>query len=128
MSHKKPKPKKWYDSECYALRSTIRRLRRMVHADPFNRDLRNHMIQLCSKYKKLLRQKASELKHHLLHKLNTIDQGNPKEFWKTLDELKEGGKQESSTLVDQIEPQQWADHFETLAKSSTDKQKTTISK
>ena len=37
----RPKPKKWYDTDCLTLRTGIRNLRRQVAKDPYNRHLRS---------------------------------------------------------------------------------------
>ena len=63
----------------------------------------------------MLRNKASEYKQHLIYKLETMEQTNPKEFWKILEELKGDRKGEGNEQIKQISPGQWAKLYENLA-------------
>jgi len=112
---KRTQSHKWYDDECHSLKGIVRRARRQMLQEPFNKELRNRTVFLCSRYKKLLRRKEREFKSKLLHKLTTLEQTNPREYWRILDTLRDDSKGEGNTLVSNINTDKWVEHFSELA-------------
>ncbi len=64
LSDKKRKKagNRWYDSDCRALKSTLRRLRRQLTGNPFSREIRTAFLSKSKEYRKLLKKKQVNLK------------------------------------------------------------------
>jgi hypothetical protein len=117
---KQDQPKKlkthiWFNRNCYLVRSEMRRLKKQCERDPFNTAVRSIYLAKCNQYKKLLKQSQSKYKNWLLQNLLTLEQSNPKSFWKTLDKLKEMSTADSHGEANSITGEEWYNHFKRLS-------------
>ena len=82
----------WFDTERVQIRKQIRQNQNKFRRHPFKQIHRNAFIQLCSKYRKLLKTKKQQYKYKLINSLEQEQDKNSQTFWKTLATIK---KQES---------------------------------
>ncbi len=106
----KKKSKLGFDNECLSLRREVRSLGRAIHRNPYCKNLRIKFLAESKRYKKLIKKKEKEVHNELYTKLCTIESNNPKEFWQIIDKL----KTTKPNLADDISPEEWIKHFQTL--------------
>lgn len=105
------KRNKWFDSECFYARKELRRLARLLHANPYNHSLFIKFRTQRKSLKRLLNQKKRKMRQTLLNKLDQLHDNNPRAFWKTFDELR--GCQKKN-VANSITSDVWINHFSNL--------------
>jgi len=111
--------KKWYNTDCEIARKNLKQIGSKLHKSPFNNKLREDFFRQKKQYKKLLKYKRKTYKQDCINKLENMFTSNPKEYWKTLNDL----KNETSPSKDQeeyISLDSWADHFKKLNEDHID--------
>ena len=74
---KKNNPKPWYDQTCYEMNKRLKLTAQLLIKYPINPHLRDSFV------------KSKEWKQALIHRLESIEEKDPKEYWKMIDELRE---------------------------------------
>ena len=88
-SHRKVKPKKWYDKSCSELSKHLKLTGYLLSKSPNDPYLRGSLIKIRKEYKKLLKLKKREHQIHLIGKLEAIEKNKPKEYWNLLKKLRD---------------------------------------
>ena len=96
QSKKKTPPKKWYDSNCHELSKKLKNVAELMAKSPSDPYLRGSFCKTRKQYKKLLKWKKREWKNTMISKLENLEQDNPKEYWKIINELREKKQKETS--------------------------------
>ena len=68
---------------------------KLLAASPNNPHLRGNLCKTRKQYKKLLKEKKREWKKHMVQRLQQIEEKDPKEYWKLVNELREKKQGES---------------------------------
>ena len=92
---KKPK-KAWYDKSCYEIGKRLQLVAKLVSNSPNDPYLRGSLVKTRKEYKKLLKFKKREWKKSMIQKLEQIEEKDPKEYWKMVNEMREKKNSESS--------------------------------
>ncbi len=95
---KKNKSKKWYDQSCSELSQRLRRTAKSLAGSPNNPHFRANFVKTKKAYRKLLKNKKIEWRKHMIQKLEQIEEKDPKEYWKLVNELRE--KKSSNSQYD----------------------------
>ncbi len=95
---KKRKSNKWYDQSCSDLSKRLTRTAKSLAGSPNNPHMRANFIKTKKAYRKLVKTKKREWKKHMIQKLEEIEEKDPKEYWKLINELRE--KKSSDTQYD----------------------------
>ena len=103
--------KKWFDKDCFQLRSEMNRLTSCLGKNPFNPYIRKAFIQCRKQYRKLLKLKEKEYYMKLNVGLKNLEHNNPKQFWSIIKSL-----QEDNNIVyrNPIDNKTWQDYFNKL--------------
>ncbi len=109
----------WFDKQCGLSRSDMRRAKQNFERNPYDREGRSKYLIKCCKYRKLVRHKQKEYKNKLLKQLLSLEENNPKAFWRTLDKLKNLDSPKSN-IDDTIKASEWLNHFKNLGNCGTD--------
>ncbi len=94
----KNKMKKWYDASCSELSIRLRRTAKLLATSPNNPHIRANFIKSKKTYKKLLKDKKREWKNRMVQKLEMLENKDPKEYWKLVNDLRE--KRRNNTQYD----------------------------
>ena len=90
---KKRNPRKaWYDQTCYEANKKLKNVAQLLTKSPTNPYLRGSFVKTRKEYKKLLKIKSKEWKQAMIHRLESIEEKDPKEYWKLINELREKKK------------------------------------
>ena len=96
--------------ETIALGKRVKRLCREVNANPHDRCKRQCYYKYRKVYKRKLKQEVKERREKLIEKIQRMENENPKEYWKVLEELKDIHSEKEQTS-EMISPTQWYNHF-----------------
>ena len=111
------KNKKWYDSDCQALKKNLESILKELNRNNISCDLKNKLrinyFTVRKQYKKLLKMKHRQYKNDLYIKIQKIDPKFKGEFWKLLDELKQS---KATKSPNNITSEEWISHFSTRFK------------
>ena len=66
---KRKKSKPWFDDQCSSLRREVRTAKRRMLAKPLCNQARLYYIEVCRKYKKLLKRKQADMKDKMVNQL-----------------------------------------------------------
>ncbi len=105
------KKKTWFNADCEAMRSELRKTARQLQRDPYNTPKRHYYHALRRKYKQLVNKSKSEFRGNILNQLENMNDTNPQGFWKLYDQLIDLDKQDN---LNPISAQEWVHHFTTL--------------
>lgn len=94
------------------MKSSLRRLRRQITADPFSVEKRTSYLAKCKEYKKLIKAKQRHFKNELVSKLATLAREDPNAFWSTLKNIRRNSDDRDSS--NNITPSEWQQHFSKL--------------
>lgn len=115
-SKKKNKPKKkWFDKECYTIRSDLKRLGRQIRNNPYNLGIQHQYMSVRKGYKKLVKKKKAMYRDNILGQMDKLHENNPAAFWKLYDQLKDLDR---SQAANPIPAEEWVEHFTNLMKES----------
>ena len=116
--------KKWYDSDCRAMKSAVNCANRKLSKVPWDVASRENFFFLRKQYKKLLKFKEKKFKEDLISKINDHNVKETKHFWEIVDELKSLSCKTNNKNVTQFVPGDvWYDHFnKLLAKKESDEE------
>ena len=114
---KKYKSKKWYDLSCSEMSRSLNRTAKLLAASPNNPHLRGNFFKNKKMYRKVLRDKKREWKREMVQRLERVEEKDPKEYWKLVNDLRE--KKSSNT---QYDAEKFTQFFEGLY-SATEEQK-----
>ena len=101
---------KWYDRSLQELRVSIDYYSKLISFDPFNRQLRQKCFQIYSKYNRERKKKKRTYFQSVMNKLDSLEESNPKMFWKLLNSL----KNDNNTNDSCIDYETWYNHFKSL--------------
>ena len=108
----KKHPKKWSDAECYKLRKETRRYAILKHNNTTDKNLAQSHRDILKTFKKLCNSKKYSFWKEETTRLGQL-LTNPEQFWKTWKGFGEN-KTQSNDTPDDIDGQQWEDHFRKL--------------
>ena len=108
--NKRDRPKKWYDRSCYEVGKRLKLVAQLVSKSPSNPHLRGSLVKTRKEYKKLLRRKRREWNQAMIQKLESMEEKDPKEYWKMVNKLREKDNDENGTPDIEI----FTEYFEKL--------------
>ena len=111
------KPASWYTAACASTEKRLKRAANKVNKDPFNRNLQQQFLNVRKEYRKTCKDAEKSSRKHLLDKLLEIEATDPKEFWRTLNKMRQWGK-EKPDPSDNIAPDRWSTYFSQLLNTS----------
>ena len=114
------KPAKWFNNECTKLRKSYRRALAKVNKNPFNQHFRELAIHARKAYKTVCKQAEAKLRGEVLQKLLELSDSDPKEFWKTLKNMREWGRKQPDPS-DGIQANTWQHYYTELLNKKTTK-------
>ena len=112
-SKSKPKKKKWFDRNSYALRKEVIRLGRKLYRSKVMPEERMLFFSKKKELRKMGKFKKKEFRQNILNQLNNLEENNPKQYWKLVSELKEL-ESRSSSNSDCVSAEEWINHFSKL--------------
>ena len=107
---KKSPKKTWYDKSCYEVGKRLKLVAKLTMDSPGNPYLRGSLVKTRKEYKKLLKLKKKEWKNSMIQKLESIEEKDPKEYWKLINDLRENKKSGSTSEDAEL----FTDFFEKL--------------
>ena len=122
---KQHKPAKWFNDECSKTRKAHRRALAKLNKKPFDNHLRELAIHARKVYKTACKQAESKLRDEVARRLLELSGSDPKEFWKTLKNMREWGRKPPDPS-DGIQPHTWQRYYTELLNKQTTKQFTPI--
>ena len=117
--------KRWFNKECSALKSLLRRLCRDLTKHPYDKQKRHAYIKTRNNYKRTCRKAEKSCRNELTKKLFRIGMNDPKGFWNIIEQMNNWGKDKSDE-TDQIKPSAWKDYFTKLLNDSTETPETDV--
>lgn len=109
------KKRKWFNNDCEAMRSELRKIGKQLHKEPYNTPKRHYYHLLRRKYKQLVNKSKSEFRGGILHQLENLNDSDPQAFWKLYDQLIDLDKQDR---LNPIPAQEWVQHFTNVFSST----------
>lgn len=106
------KNKKWFDNDLRSSRQNLINFGKVYTKYPKDPYVKNHFYKLYREYNKTRKMKRRIYKSNLLHELETLNEDNPKMYWKMINELQE--KQIDSDNNNCISLTRWLKHFQSL--------------
>ena len=103
--------KKWFDKSCHVLKNELRNLGSLLSRFPDNNFLRHKFFSTKKEYKRLVKRLKRNFKNEMLSKIQSMEEYNPKEFWKLVKSIKSNN---SNSIEDEISPAVWYDYFKNL--------------
>ena len=88
IKYKKPRKKRWYNTNCRNLKSNLTFLGVRLQNDPNNCYLRGLVFTKMKQYKKIIKAEKRKYKDILLNKILNLKDKNPKSYWKLVKELR----------------------------------------
>ena len=122
---KQHKPAKWFNDECSKTRKAHRRALAKLNKKPFDNHLRELAIHARKVYKTACKQAESKLRDEVARRLLELSGSDPKEFWKTLKNMREWGRKPPDPS-DGIQPHTWQRYYTELLNKQTTKPFTPI--
>ena len=99
-SRKKKVQKQWYDDSCSQLSRKLKETTKLLAKSPKNPHFRSNFCKTRKEYNKLLKQKKNEWKKNMIRNLEKLEEKDPKEYWKMVNELREKKSNGASFDVD----------------------------
>ena len=81
--------KKWYDKTCEEMAKELKLNAKLLTLTPNSPFLRGSLYKKRKEYKKLVKSKKREWRATMIKKLEEIENTDPKEYWKIINELRE---------------------------------------
>ena len=107
----KPKPdKKWFDKECKILKKDTSETAKLLNKFPYDTKLREAFFVKKKKFKKMIKCKRKQEENIIVNKLKQLNNNNPTEFWKIINNLKDSNKDQNNP----ISPEKWVDYYKKL--------------
>ena len=103
--------KKWFDKSFHLLKNELRNLGSLLSRFPDNNFLRHKFFSTKKEYKRLVKRLKRNFKYEMLSKIQSMEEYNPKEFWKLVKSIKSNN---SNDIEDEISPVVWHDYFKNL--------------
>ena len=104
----------------HKLRKSYRRALAKVNKNPFNQHFRELAIHARKAYKTVCKQAEAKLRGEVLQKLLELSDSDPKEFWKTLKNMREWGRKQPDPS-DGIQANTWQHYYTELLNKKTTK-------
>ena len=111
-NRKRVKPKAWYDKTCHEVGKRLKLVAKSLVNTPNNPYLRGSFVKTRKDYKRLLKKKKIEWRDSMIRKIESLEEKDPKEYWKLVNELR--GKKQSGSNISNAET--FAKFFENLYK------------
>ena len=92
--HSKKKPNKWYDKTCAELSKNLKLNAYLLSKSPKDPYLRGQLIKSRKQYNKLVKMKKNEYHNQMIKKLENLEEKNPKEYWKIVQDLRKKKKEQ----------------------------------
>jgi exonuclease III len=121
VKHKSVK-KKWYDIGCRDMKTSLTSIGKKLKSDPFNATVRHAFFNKKKQYRNLLNHKRREYRTEIIDKIQNIGSKDPKVVWDLLGQLKEDVLP-TINKSDNVNPDTWFDHFQTLLQAPDDMSK-----
>ena len=116
QTNKQKKNQKWFTRECCLRRRELKTICKglsRVHNNPF---LRGRFFKAKKAYKRTFKQAKRKQEQILLSNLESLEEKNPKGFWKVLKQIKGGDKKE----VDTPSSEEFLHHYKNLLQSHSE--------
>ena len=108
---KRVKNKKWFDISCSKLKKDLTTFAAKLRASPYDGNLITKYRLLRRQYKKRINEARHNYVKQIHHNLETIQNKDPKSFWKLYDDLKH---MDEIQKVNPISTEAWINHFHSL--------------
>jgi exonuclease III len=105
--------KKWYDEDCESIRRNLKALGKKLQRQPSNNSTRQIFYKEKKRYKKLVKYKRKQYRQECVSKLEHSINSQPKEYWNTLNDLKNDSTIIKDTTA-HIPMEEWTAHFSNL--------------
>jgi hypothetical protein len=111
-TNKRKRCKRWFNNDLKTLRQRVQASSRQLARDPYNPIIRGLHYRDLKHYNRIRKKTFRLYKADMLHKLEQLEENDPKQFWSLLDDLKNnpGKKQPSTNIPSSV----WFDHFKNL--------------
>ena len=103
--------KPWFNRDCASALRCLKSLLRRWRRDPYNNRLKMLYIVESKLYKRLLKRKQFLFKKTLIDKLNCVEENNPTEFWKIVNDMSDYAKKSKFSCISTHE---WKEYFSKL--------------
>jgi hypothetical protein len=110
-SSTKAKHKNWFDNNCHRILRDLTKLGSLLRKDPFNKTLLLKYKHDRKMYKKLVQHKKASFQNKIIDKLSTMENEQPKAFWKLFDDLNSFHKKSKQNPVSS---EDWIKHFQSI--------------
>ena len=90
--------KKWYDQTCQEMSRKLKDVTKLLAKSPNNPHTRGTFCKTRKEYNKLIKNKKKEWKHQMINYLESLEEKDPKEYWKLVSEIR--GKNAVGTSFD----------------------------
>ena len=107
---------KWFTRECSLRRRELKTICKGLSRAPNNPFLRGRFFTAKKVYKRTCKQAKRKQEQILMSNLESLEEKNPKEFWKALKQIKGGDKKE----VDTPSSEEFFHHYKTLLQNHSE--------
>ena len=104
------KPASWFTAACASNKKRLQRAVNKMNKDPFNKHLQQQFLCARKEYRRTCKEAEKFSRKQLLERLLEIDATDPNEFWRTLNKMRQWGK-EKPDPSDNIPPDRWSTYF-----------------
>ena len=117
---KQDKPAKWFNNQCSKLKKAYQRAQKNLFKSPFDQNLKQKALKAYKSYKKACKAAEAKFRETVVEKLLSLSVTDPKEFWRTLKDMREWGRK-SPDPSDNIQPETWKEYYGKLLNKGTTK-------
>ena len=110
--YRKPKNKKWYDSDLHRMKQDLIKKGQLYSKHPCDPIIRGSFFKLRKLYSRCSKQKYRKFKTDIMNKLDNLHENDPNSYWKLVKDLKEDHDERDPSL--KISSGNWIKHFSTL--------------
>ena len=105
LKRRKPKTKaktqkKWYDKDLASMRKNLIDFGKVYSSFPKDPYVKNHFYKLYREYNKSRKYKSKKFKSDILEKLETLNEDNPKLYWKLIKDLQDQNYDSATASLD----------------------------
>ena len=102
----------WFNTQCSKLKSDLKYLSNRLRKYPNQRGIHEMYFKTLKEYKKLIKLEKWNYKNNLIFELETLEKKDPKQFWNTLNKLKQN---QHENVADNIQADEWVSHFKNIS-------------
>ena len=107
----------WFNQNCIKLKQSVRQLGKKLCHDPKNSYLQTAFHAERKKYKKYTKYCKHSFKQEICDKLNSMEENDPKAYWKLIDKLTKCDK-ENQDSESSIKEKDWYNYYKQLLNTS----------